>query len=205
MIIILIILILLEIPTSYGMGLIFKKINLDFKKGIIPFYNKIILIKKYNLPQYHLMLIFIPIVGLYTNFIIYTKILNKKDFNYILKLTLLPFIYNIKLGKENIQKKENIENYFEDQKELYSKEQIKEQIKQDEYTWHMKPEIKSDTIYKASRNTLSAKVNLNINSNNKIIDKKPTKKTKENTITCPKCGATLPEETEICFVCGTKI
>ena len=205
MIIIVIILVLLEIPTSYGMGLIFKKINLDFKKGIIPFYNKIILIKKYNLPQYHLMLIFIPIVGLYTNFIIYTKILNKKDFNYILKLTLLPFIYNIKLGKENIQKKENIENYFEDQKKLYSKEQIKEQIKQDEYTWHMKPEIKSDTIYKASRNTLSAKVNLNINSNNKIIDKKPTKKTKENTITCPKCGATLPEETEICFVCGTKI
>ena len=64
LLILLLIFILLEIPISYGMGLIFKKLGLDFKKGIIPFYNKIILIKQYELPQYHLILIFIPLVGL---------------------------------------------------------------------------------------------------------------------------------------------
>ena len=84
LLIILLLFILFEIPTSYGMGLIFKKLGYDFKKGIIPFYNKIILIKEYNLPQYHLLLIFIPLVGLYTNYLIY-----KNDRNYIIDNYLL--------------------------------------------------------------------------------------------------------------------
>ena len=46
LLIVLLMFILLEIPISYGMGLIFKKLGFDLKKGIIPFYNKIILIKK---------------------------------------------------------------------------------------------------------------------------------------------------------------
>ena len=70
----LIIFIIFEIPTCLGMGLIFKKKNLDFKKGIIPFYNKIILIKHYKLPQFHMLLTFIPIINMFTNFCIYKKL-----------------------------------------------------------------------------------------------------------------------------------
>ena len=203
----LIIFIIFEIPISFGMGLIFKKKNLDFKKGIIPFYNKIILIKKYNLPQYHLILTFIPIIGLYTNFIIYKKIVNNKDLIYILELTLMPFIFNIFLGIELKNEKEEIENYFEDQKDFYSKEDQHEQPKEqeDEYIWYAKQKIKSDTIYKASKNKMNAKINLNTQNNNTIIYKKTIEQPTKNKIVCPNCGAQLPDNTEICFACGTKI
>lgn len=211
LLIILLIFVLLEIPTSYGMGIIFKKIGLDSKKGFIPFYNKILLIKKYNIAQYHLILIFIPLIGLYTNNIIYKKIVSEysMDKSYILQLTLFPFVYNIFLGIELKQqpKKENIDNYFEDQKNIYDIDLPDKEAEKDEYVWHPKKIIKSDTVYKASRNKLNAKVNINIEKNNEIIDNKKNKKEKEidNPKTCPNCGAKNKPKSNICYICGTKL
>lgn len=206
----LIIFIIFEIPTCIGMGLIFKKIKLDFKKGLIPFYNKIILIEKYRLPQYHLILIFIPIIGLYTNFCIYKELTKpyKKNIIYILELTLLPFAFNILLGLEiKEQEQEQIENYLDDQKNIYEDDELPKEETKDEYIWFAKPKIKNNTIYKASRNNLNAKVNINIKNNNEIIDNKnkTNNKEKTNTKICPKCGTKIPENTEICFICGTKL
>ena len=207
LLVILILFIIFEIPTCIGMGLIFKKIKLEFIKGIIPFYNKIILIKKYGLPQYNLILIFIPLVGLYTNFCIYKKLakIYNKNIIYVLELTFLPFIFNIFLGLEIKEQEEQISNYFEDQKNLYEKEE--KQDSKDEYIWYPKQKIKSDTIYKASRNKLNAKVNINIQKNDEIIDNKQQIKKieKSNTKICPNCGTKVSETREVCFVCGTKL
>ena len=209
--IIIILFIVLEIPISYGMGLIFKKLNLEFKKGIIPFYNKVILIKEYKLPQYHLILIFIPLIGLYTNFLIYSKICkeNNKDNLYIIELTLFPFVYNIFLGIELKQKqeKEKINNFFEEQKEMYETDEIEEKKEQDEYVWHPKKNIKSNVVYKASRNNLNAKVNINIKENNEIIDTKKqiNNKEPENPKICPNCGAKVKNNANTCYICGTKL
>jgi len=207
---ILIIFILFEIPTCIGMGLIFKKTGLDVKKGLIPFYNKIILIKKYRLPQYHLILTFIPLIGIYTNFYIYKELTKKynKNIIYILELTFLPFIFNILFGLEiQEQQEEHIDNYLEDQKDIYEDKEIHKEEINDEYIWYAKPKIKNNTIYKASRNNLNAKVNINVKNNNEIIDNKKNndKKEKENLKICPNCGTKIPENTEICFVCGTKL
>ena len=205
--------IILEIPISYGWGLIFKKLGLDFNKGIIPYYNKIILINEFKLPQYHLILTFIPVLGMYTNYLIYTKIVrnNKMDDSYIVQLTFFPFVYNIFLGVELKQRpprtpKQKVENYFEDQKNIYDIDLPDEEPKQDEYVWHPKKNIKSDTVYKATRNKLNAKVNIVPKGTNEIIDTKKSKKTtdEETTKICPNCGAKLKNTAEICYICGTK-
>lgn len=216
LLIILIFFIIFEIPISLGMGLIFKKMKLDFKKGIIPFYNKIILIKYYRLPQYHLILTFVPLIGLYTNYIINEKMCKQynKNIVYALQLTFMPFIYNIFLGLELKETKEDesIDNYFEDQKNLYQKTEKKETepIEKDEYVWKPKKINKSTTVYKASRNNLSARVNINKKTNDQIIDNKVNDKQKrknnnEEAKNCPKCGAKMALDAEICFLCGTKL
>lgn len=206
----LIIFIIFEIPTCLGMGLIFKKKNLDFKKGIIPFYNKIILIKYYKLQQFHMLLEFIPIINIYTNFCINKELGKQYNKNAIdvLELTFFPFIFNIFLGLDIKKEEENIENFYEDQKEIYDKDGKIEEVKKetDEYNWFPKQRIKSDTIYKASRNSLNAKVNINIKENNEIIDMKTqNRKEKQNTKSCPNCNAKVPETAETCFICGTKL
>lgn len=209
--IILILFIILEIPTSIGMGLIFKKTNLGFTKGIIPFYNKIILIKEYKLPQYNFILIFIPLIGLYTNYLIYKEICKKykKDKLYVLELTIFPFVFNIFLGLElKSEEKEEIDDYFENQKSLNEKQKAEEKPEiKDEYIWLPKQQIKSDTVYKASRNKLNAKVNINIKENNEIINnyKKVNQKEKEILKICPNCGAKIYKEQETCYICGTKL
>ena len=207
LLIVLLMFILLEIPISYGMGLIFKKLGFDLKKGIIPFYNKIILIKQYELPQYHLILIFIPFIGLYTNYLIYKRIINKHnmDKSYIMQLTLFPFVYNIFLGVELKQEapKEKIENYFEDQKNIYDIDLPDEEEKKDEYVWHPKKSIKSNVVYKASRNNLNAKVNI---ANNEIIDNRKNKTSEtDDTKICPNCGAKVKVQANTCYICGTKL
>lgn len=209
--VLLVLFIIFEVPTCIGMGLIFKNIKLDFKKGIIPFYNKIILIDKYKLPAYHMTLIFIPIIGLYTNYLIYKRICKtyNKEFLYVLELTFFPFVYNIFLGLE-LKSTTQQSNYFEDQKEMYNqKETSEEPIKEnkDEYIWKPKQTQESDTVYKVSRNNLNSKVNISLVKNNEIIDNKKTinKKEKANQKICPKCGTKVSENTEICFVCGTKL
>lgn len=205
--------IILEIPISYGWGLIFKKLGLDFNKGIIPYYNKIILINEFKLPQYHLILTFIPVLGMYTNYLIYTKIVrnNKMDDSYIVQLTFFPFVYNIFLGVELKQRpprtpKQKVENYFEDQKNIYDIDLPDKEEKQDEYVWQPKKNIKSDVVYKAARNKLNAKVNIVPKGTNEIIDTKKSKKTtdEETTKICPNCGAKLKNTAEICYICGTK-
>lgn len=205
--------IILEIPISYGWGLIFKKLGLEFNKGIIPFYNKIILIKEFKLPQYHLILIFIPAVGMYTNYLIYTRIVraNKMDDSYIVQLTFFPFVYNIFLGVELKQRpprtpQQKVENYFEDQKNIYDIDLPDEKQKEDEYVWHPKKNIKSNTVYKAERNKLNAKVNITTKETNEIIDTKKSKKSndEETTKICPNCGAKLKSTQEVCHICGTK-
>jgi hypothetical protein len=206
---IIIIFIIFEIPTCIGMGLIFKKEHMDIKKGIIPFYNKIILIRKYNLPQYYIILIFIPIIGLYANYEIYKKMTEKynKNIVYVLELTFLPFIYNIFLGLE-IKQQEEIENYFEDQKEIYNlKDRNTSQEKpKDEYIWFPKQKIKSDTVYKASRNSLNAKVNVSIKNNEEIINNNKNKQTREtNKKICPNCGNKISANAEVCYICGNKM
>lgn len=202
--ILIIVLVIFEIPTCLGMGLIFKKMNLDFNKGIIPFYNKIILINKYKLPAYHLTLIFIPLIGLYTNYVIYSKICKEynKDFLYVIELTFFPFVYNIFLGMELTQKIEENETNSDNQTKIKEKEE-----KKDEYIWYTKEKIKSDTVYKATRNNLNATVNIKLNKNDEIIDNKNTtmKKTKENETKCPNCGSKVSKNADICFVCGTKL
>ena len=207
----LIIFIIFEIPSCIGMGLIFKKKNLNFKKGIIPFYNKIILIKYYKLPQFHMLLTFIPIINIYTNYCIYKELRKQYNKNIIdiLELTFFPFIFNIFLGLEIKQEsKEQAEDFFENQNELYNNNGIKEQIdnQKEEYNWFQKPKIKSDTVYKASRNSLNAKVNINIQANDEIIDNKSMKQKENNNLkTCPNCGAKVPKNIETCFICGTKL
>lgn len=206
LLIILLLFVLLEIPTSYGMGLIFKKLGLEQKKGLIPFYNKIILIKQYNLPQYHLILIFIPVIGLYTNYIIYKRIIknHELDNSYIMQLTLFPFVFNIFLGTE--LKQEEIKENTEKEKNIEEIEEDKEETK-DEYVWHPKKSMKSDVVYKASRNKLNAKVNINIENNDEIIDNKKNKKEKEieNPKICPNCGAKNKSKSDTCYICGTKL
>ncbi len=185
--ILLLIFVIIEIPTCFGMGLIFKKMNLDFNKGIIPFYNKIILINKYRIPQYNLILIFIPIISIYTNYLIYKEICKqyKKDKAYVIELTLFPFIYNIFLGIE-----------------LKEEPKEKEKPIKDEYTWYPKQKEKSSTIYKATRNDLKTQIEID---NNIIETKKIQRKEKDNKKECPNCKAKIPEYAQICPVCGTKI
>lgn len=210
LLVILIIFIIFEIPTCIGMGIIFKKTKLEFNKGIIPFYNKIILIKKYKLPLYHMILVFIPLAAIYTNYCIYEKLIKpyNKNIIYLLEITLFPCIFNILFGLEiTEQQEEQIDNYFEDQKNLYEKGEETQETKKDEYIWYPKQRVKSNTIYRASRNNLNAKVNINIQKNNEIIDNKKIidKKDKTNKKICPHCGTRVSETSEVCFVCGTKL
>lgn len=195
----LILFLIFAVPVCIGMGMIFKKMNLDFKKGVIPFYNKIVLIKKFNLPQYHLILIFIPVLFLYTNFLIYKQICDKYNKNslYVLELTFFPFIFNILLALDLKGSSEMVDETL--------KSETKEEIKVDDYVWHPKAGVKSDTVYKASRNKLNAKVNIKISKNDEIIYNKSDVKKKENAKVCPKCGSQLASNVEVCFVCGTKL
>ena len=143
-------LVLFELPICFGMGLIFKKMGLEFKYGVIPFYNKIILIKRYKLPQYHLIFIFIPLLFIYTNFLINKGLVkenNRNSFD-VLKLTFLPFIFNILFALDLNEKSVETEK-------VDSKEKVV-----DDYYWYPKQKIKSDTVYKASRNKMSAKVDI---------------------------------------------
>lgn len=190
---ILLLILLIEIPTCIGMGLIFKKMNLEFLKGLIPIYNKIILINKFKLPQYNIILVFIPIISIYSSFLIYKKICDKykKDTLYVIELTFFPFIFNIFLGLEMTEP---------DEKEII----VKEEKKEDEYIWGI-PREKNQTIYKVTRNNQLENINIKLNKDNEIIeDDKTTKKTKKNRKECPNCKSKIPENLEVCPVCGTK-
>ncbi len=194
--IIIIILIILQIPSCFGMALIFKNIGLNSKKGLIPIYNKILLINKYNLPQYNLILIFIPLINLYTNYIIYKKIctIYNKDNLYVIELTLFPFIFNIFLGLEL-----NINNLNKQKTEDKKRQEI-------EYTWQPKGLEKNPVIYKVSRKDNLENINIKFNKN-EIIEDKINKKenNKKNRKECPNCKSKIPEKSEICPVCGLKI
>jgi len=207
----LIIYIIFEIPISIGMGMIFKKMNLDYKKGLIPIYNRLILIKHFKLEQYHMALAFIPIISLYTNYVINEKLTKKfnKELLYIIKLTLMPFVFNIFFALDiNEIQQENIDNYFEDQKNIYQQDEEEKPKMQDEYVWKPKTIQKANNVYKATRNNLSARINIEKNTNSDIIDNKTTTKNKHQKptiIECPKCHAKLKEDVEVCFLCGTKL
>ena len=195
--------IIFEILSCLGMGLIFKKMNLGFIKGIIPFYNKLILIKKYTLPPFHFLLVFIPLISIYTSYKIYKKICEQynKDSFYAVELAIFPFVYNFFLGLELPQEKQ-------EEKEIKNEETEEEpkKIEEDIYTWHPKEMLKSNTVYKASRNNFGGKVNIKLNDNNEIIDnKKPSKKQKENKKECPNCSAKINESAKTCTVCGTTL
>ena len=192
---IILLILIIEIPTCIGMGLIFKKMHLDFFKGLIPIYNKIILINKFKLPQYNIILVFIPIISIYSSFIIYKKIceIYKKDTLYVIELTIFPFIFNIFLGLEIA------ENYEEEIVEN------KEKTTEDEYVWGM-PKEKSQTIYKVSRENQVRNVNIKFNKTSEIIeDNKSEKQLKKNKKECPNCSSKIPLNAEICPVCGEKI
>lgn len=195
--------IIFEILSCLGMGLIFKKMGLGFIKGIIPFYNKLILIKKYTLPPFHFLLVFIPLISIYTSYKIYKKICEQynKDSFYAVELAIFPFVYNFFLGLELPQEKQ-------EEKEIKNEETEEEpkKIEEDIYTWHPKEMLKSNTVYKASRNNFGGKVNIKLNNNNEIIDnKKPSKKQKENKKECPNCSAKINESAKTCPVCGTTL
>lgn len=198
-----ILIIIFSILSCLGMGLIFKKMGLGFIKGIIPFYNKIVLIKKYTLPPFHFLLVFIPIVSLYTNYKIYKAICEqyKKDSFYAIELTIFPFVYNFFLGLELPQEKPVIKE--KPKKEV---QEEKEEEKEDIYTWHPKEVLKSNTVYKAQRNNFGGKVNITLNDNNGIIDeRKITRKQKENKKECPNCGSKINDKAKTCPVCGTNL
>ena len=191
-----ILIIIFGLISCLGMGLIFKKMNLGFINGIIPFYNKIILINKYTIPPYHFILIFIPIANIYTNYKIYKKICEEKnkDKLYVIELTLFPFVYNFFLAAELEQEKPK--------KFIKPKESKKEtETKEDEYTWHPKEKFKNNNVYKATRNDL----NTSINIDNTIIEDKKIKMTKENEKRCPNCNAKVSQDAEVCQVCGTNL
>lgn len=195
LLIILIIISLFGIPSCIGMGIIFKKMNLSFTKGIIPYYNRIILINKYNLPKYNIILSFIPIIDIYTKYQIYKSLGKeyKKNTIEVLELTLFPFIFNILVGLD-LKKIEQ--------------EEIKEtKVVKDDFMWYPKQKVKSDTVYKASRNKMSAKVDLKVNKNNEIINNKKQTKTREieNPKICPNCGTKQSDNSEVCYICGTKL
>lgn len=199
--------IILLIPTQIGWGYIYKKMGLNFYIGLIPFYNKIKLINHYKIPEYDIVLVFVPILSLYTDYLIYKNICAqyKKEFLYVIELTFFPFVYNFFLAFDIKNKpKEKVENYFEDQKNIYNIKEEEERKKIiDEYTYKPK-KIKYDGVYKATRNNLNAKININVEKNNEIINNKKTKE-KNNTKICPNCGAQIKENTKICYICGTKL
>ena len=183
--------IIFVILSCLGMGIIFKKMNLGFTKGIIPFYNKLILIKKYTLPPFHFLFVFIPGIWIYTSYAIYKRICEQynKDSFYAVELAIFPFVYNFFLGVELPQEQPK------EEPEEEPKEEPKK-VEEDIYTWHPKEILKSNTVYKAARNNLGGKVNIKMSENNEIIDeKKKVKKQKENKKECPncsaKCGTTL--------------
>ena len=201
-----VLIIIFEIISCLGMGLIFKKMGLGFIKGIIPFYNKIILVKKYTLPPYHFIFVFIPVVFIYTNYKIYKKICEQynKDSFYAIELTLFPFVYNFFLAAELPQEKPVVKEEIKKEESEETKEDTEEQ--EDIYTWHPKEILKNNTVYKASRNNFGGKVNIKINENDGIIDeKKITRKQKENKKECPNCGAKINESAKTCPVCGTTL
>lgn len=196
------------IPTQIGWGLIFKKIGFDFYKGIIPFYNKIVLINKYQIPQYNIIFVFVPILSIYSDYLIYSKMCKRynKEFLYVIELTLFPFVYNFFFAfeiKEQISDK--VDNYFEDQKNIYDVKGEEVKTVKDEYVWHPKKINKYNGVYKATRNNLNARVNINIEKNNEIIDNKKVKEKNTNTKVCPNCGAKIDVNTQICYICGTKL
>ena len=77
----------------------------------------------------------------------------------------------------------------------------------DDYYWYPKQKIKSDTVYKASRNKMSAKVDIKISNNNEIIDNKKQVKLRngDNMRVCPKCGAKVSSNLDECYICGTRL
>lgn len=175
------------------MGLIFKNTGMDLKKGLIPIYNKILLIKKYRLPQYNLILIFIPLISLYPSYIIYKKMceIHKKDNLYVIELTLFPFIFNLFLG---------LELKFSD-----VEKPIKQKTEEIEYTWHPK-ETKNPTVYKVTRNNKLDNLNVKLYKENEIIEdlSKKEEYKKKNRKECINCKSRIPEQAEVCPVCGTK-
>ena len=191
--------VIFEFLSCVGMGLIFKKINLGFIKGIIPFYNKIVLIGRYSLPPFHLIFIFIPILSIYTNYKIYKRLCDefKKDSLYVIELTMFPFVYNFFLGFELEQQKQE-ENIKEEEEE-------KQEYDASEYTWQPKQSLKSDTVYKATRNNFAGKVS--IKKDNEIIDGKKSSKKNNNSNKkqCPNCDAKVSESAKVCPVCGTTL
>lgn len=201
--IVVILFIIFVILSCIGMGLIFQKMNLGFVKGIIPFYNKLTLIKKYTLPPFHFLLVFIPGIWIYTSYAIYKKICEQynKDSFYAVELAIFPFVYNFFLGLELPQEKQ-------EEKEIQN-EEIEEEpkkVEEDIYTWHPKEMLKSNTVYKAARNNLGGKVNIKVNDNSEIIDeKRKIKKQKENKKECPNCSAKINESAKTCPVCGTTL
>ena len=199
-----ILIIIFSLISCIGMGLIFKKMNLGFIKGIIPFYNKMILINKYTIPPYHFILMFIPIAMMYTNYKIYKKICEEynKDSLYVIELTLFPFVYNFFLGVELEQAKIPKKEVKKKENKIEKQEKEEKEEQEDEYVWHPKEKFKNNTVYKATRNDL----NTSINIDNEIIeDKVKIRKTKENERRCPNCNAKVSKNAEICQVCGTKL
>ena len=199
--VIIILYLLLLIIEQIGWGLIFKKMGFHFYEGIIPFYNKIKLMNYYKIPEYNIVLVFIPIVDIIIKYLIYKNICKQyhKEKLYVIELTFFPFIYNFFLAFEI--KSDKTDNYFEDQKNIYEMKE-KNEIQKDEYVWHPKKENVYNGIYKATRNNINTKITLE--KNNDIIDKKIIKE-KKNTKVCPNCGAKIGIKEEVCYICGTKI
>ena len=197
------------IPEQIGWGLIFKKIGLSFNDGIIPFYNKIKLINYYKIPQYNIAISFIPILNLYTNYVIYKKICKQyhKEKLYVIELTFFPFIYNFFLAFEIKSKQNKANEFFEDQKSLYDTKEEKKEMPKDEYIWHPKKENIYNGVYKATRNKLNAKIIIEEKEikDTEIINNKKEKNTKKETKICPNCNAKIEINEKICHICGKKI
>ena len=197
------------IPEQIGWGLIFKKMKLSFNEGIIPFYNKIKMINKYKIPQYNIILVFIPIINLYSNYLIYKEICKQyhKEKLYVIELTLFPFIYNFFLAFE-MKSQKNKNEFVEDEKSLYETKEEKKEIPKDEYVWHPKKENIYNGVYKATRNNLKGHVILEEEKKEKdteIINNKKEKKSKIETKTCPNCNSKVALNQEICHICGKKL
>jgi len=204
----------LLIITLYSLSLVFKKASFKQIWAFIPFYNLYKLLEMCGLEKYNLILIFIPVVNIYTMVRIAMELGDcfsvKPKFKVL--LFFLPFIAYPILGFSKIKyvgiNNKKVNGIFIEE---LKKEEVVEQVKSEV--------IKRDTSIGMGTNEVKKEIEIPVPSQINEIQKpvesqelkvdvnilNQPKRIDDEFVECPKCHNKVKKNTAICFMCGNKM
>lgn len=211
-----IIYIVVLLTVKICLGKIFEDMGIASYKAYIPFYNRILLIKKLDIKKSLFYKTLIPFANLYYYNIVIAELLkayklNPKDSTLFILIPMYKFPELIfKKPKFMLHMYDDTEEFISNENVLFTQE--KTVIAPEVYNQDLNT-IKEENTYQNNENVFTNQSMQPDERHETIIEAKEEKKEEEKPIiiddskprVCPKCGTKLAPTATICFLCGTKL